>query len=73
MLAGFLTMHETSHCPYDAIAYTYMGDARSNAGRSLLVMGAIMGSDVRICGSRELWPPSEVQALAHERAEQSAA
>jgi len=73
MLADFLTMHESSHRPYDAIAYTYMGDARSNVGRSLLVMGAIMGADVRICAPRDLWPPSEVQALAHERAESSGA
>src|ERR1044071_4129687 len=73
MLADFLTMHESSHRPYDAITYTYMGDARSNVGRSLLVMGAIMGAAVRICGPRELWPPSDVQALAHERAERSGA
>ncbi|MEO8969575.1 MAG: ornithine carbamoyltransferase [Solirubrobacteraceae bacterium] len=73
MLADFLTMHESSHRAYDAIAYTYLGDARSNVGRSLLVMGAIMGADVRICGPRELWPPSDVQALANERAERSGA
>ena len=73
MLADFLTMHESSHRPYDAITYTYMGDARSNTGRSLLVMGAIMGADVRICGPRELWPPSDVQAVASERAEHSMA
>jgi ornithine carbamoyltransferase len=73
MLADFLTMHESSHRPYDAITYTYMGDARSNVGRSLLVMGAIMGAAVRICGPRELWPPSDVQSLAHEHAERSGA
>jgi ornithine carbamoyltransferase len=73
MLADLLTMHESSRRPYDAITYTYMGDARSNVGRSLLVMGAIMGAAVRICGPRELWPPSDVQALAHERAERSGA
>ncbi|MGH2893986.1 MAG: ornithine carbamoyltransferase [Solirubrobacteraceae bacterium] len=73
MLADFLTMHESSHRHYDAITYTYMGDARSNVGRSLLVMGAIMGAAVRICGPRELWPPSDVQAVAHERAERSGA
>jgi ornithine carbamoyltransferase len=71
MLADFLTMHESSHRPYDSIAYTYMGDARSNVGRSLLVMGTIMGADVRICGPRELWPPSDVQDLARERARRS--
>ncbi len=73
MLADFLTMHESSHRPYDSISYTYMGDARSNVGRSLLVMGAIMGADVRICAPRELWPPSDVQSLANERAELSGA
>jgi ornithine carbamoyltransferase len=73
MLADFLTMHESSHRPYNALTYTYMGDARSNMGRSLLVMGAIMGSDVRICAPQELWPPSEVRALAEERAQLSSA
>ncbi len=73
MLADFLTMHESSHRTYDAFAYTYMGDARSNMGRSLLVMGAIMGADVRVCAPRELWPPSEVQSIASERAKRSGA
>ncbi|HEX6715257.1 MAG TPA: ornithine carbamoyltransferase [Thermoleophilaceae bacterium] len=73
MLADFLTMSEASRKPYDAISYCYMGDARSNMGRSLLVMGAIMGSDVRICAPRDLWPPEEVQGLARARAAQSGA
>ena len=73
MLADFLTMHESSHRPYDELTYTYMGDARSNVGRSLLIMGAIMGSDVRICGPEELWPPSEVRDLATELAAASGA
>jgi ornithine carbamoyltransferase len=73
MLADFLTMHESSHRPYDSIAYAYMGAARSNVGRSLLMMGAIMGADVRICGPRELWPPTDVQNLAGERALRSGA
>ncbi|HLY49454.1 MAG TPA: ornithine carbamoyltransferase [Solirubrobacteraceae bacterium] len=73
MLADFLTMHESSHHPFDGLTYTYMGDARSNMGRSLLVMGAIMGSDVRICAPQELWPPPEVQELAKQRAQASGA
>jgi ornithine carbamoyltransferase len=36
-------------------------------------MGAIMGSDVRICGPKELWPPADVQDVAHERARASGA
>jgi ornithine carbamoyltransferase len=71
MLADFLTMTETAHKPANQISYAYMGDARSNMGNSLLVMGAIMGSDVRICGPRDLWPSQEVQDAAHERAEMS--
>ena len=48
MLADFLTMHEVSGKPYDAIAYAFVGDCRFNMGRSLLVMGALMGVDVRL-------------------------
>lgn len=73
MLADFLTMYEASRKPYDEIAYCYMGDARSNVGRSLLVTGAIMGSDVRICAPRELWPPEDVREIARARAEESGA
>ena len=73
MLADFLTMSESSRQPYDAITYCYMGDGRSNMGRSLLVMGAIMGCDVRICAPRDLQPPDEVQRIARERAEDSGA
>jgi ornithine carbamoyltransferase len=73
MLADFLTMKEHSGKASHDIAYAYLGDARSNMGHSLLVMGAIMGSDVRICSPRSLWPSEEVQAIARERAEESGA
>ncbi len=64
MLADFLTMHEASNKPYDAIAYAFTGDCRFNMGRSLLVMGALMGSDVRLAGPRELHPPRDVVETA---------
>jgi ornithine carbamoyltransferase len=73
MLADFLTMREHSSKPVEEIAYAYLGDARSNMGNSLLVMGAIMGADVRICSPRDLWPNEDVQAAARKRAEQSGA
>ena len=73
MLADYLTMLEHSPKPVEEIAYAYLGDARSNMGNSLLVMGAIMGSDVRICGPQQLWPDAEVQAAAHARAAESGA
>ena len=74
MLADFLTMSEHSDGrPLHEVTYCFMGDGRFNMGRSLLVMGAIMGSDVRICAPEDLWPGKEVQDLAGERAEESGA
>ena len=64
MLADFLTMHESSHKPYDTLRYAFVGDCRFNMGRSLLVMGALMGSDVRLAGPAELHPPKDVVDLA---------
>jgi ornithine carbamoyltransferase len=66
MLADFLTMGESSNKPYDAIGYAFVGDCRFNMGRSLLVMGALMGSDVRLAGPAELHPPADVAALARD-------
>jgi ornithine carbamoyltransferase len=73
MLADFLTMHESSHKPYEDIAYAFVGDCRFNMGRSLLVMGALMGSDVRLAGPRELHPPADVVAIARQKAAQTGA
>jgi len=66
MLADFLTMGESSHKPYDQIAYAFVGDCRFNMGRSLLVMGALMGADVRLAGPAELHPPKDVADLARD-------
>jgi len=66
MLADFLTMHEASNLPYDGIKYAFVGDCRFNMGRSLLVMGALMGSDVRLAGPNELQPPKDVVDTANE-------
>ena len=66
MLADFLTMHEASGKPYDALSYAFVGDCRYNMGRSLLVMGALMGADVRLAGPASLAPPDDVVATARE-------
>jgi ornithine carbamoyltransferase len=74
MLADFLTMSEHADGrPLHQVTYCFMGDGRFNMGRSLLVMGAIMGSDVRICAPEDLWPDKAVQDVARERAEASGA
>jgi ornithine carbamoyltransferase len=66
MLADFLTMHEASGKPYDALVYAFVGDCRFNMGRSLLVMGALMGADVRLAGPAALAPPDDVVAIARD-------
>src|SRR5690242_20354046 len=66
MLADFLTMHESSGKPYDQIGYAFTGDCRFNMGRSLLVTGALLGSDVRLAGPAELHPPKDVADLARD-------
>src|SRR5215472_12352900 len=73
MLADFLTMHESSNKPYDTIAYAFVGDCRFNMGRSLLIMGALMGSDVRLSGPEELHPPKDVTDLAADIAARTGA
>jgi ornithine carbamoyltransferase len=73
MLADFLTMGEASGKPYDRIAYAFTGDCRFNMARSLLIMGALMGSDVRLAGPRELEPPKDIIAAAEDIARQTGA
>jgi ornithine carbamoyltransferase len=73
MLADFLTMQEATGRPASATSYAYLGDARYNMGNSLLVTGAILGSDVRIAAPRELWPSDVVQSAAAARAAESGA
>ena len=73
MLADFLTMHEASNKPYDALTYAFVGDCRFNMGRSLLVMGALMGADVRLAGPTDLHPPADVVKAAKKVAKATGA
>jgi ornithine carbamoyltransferase len=66
MLADFLTMHEATGKPYDALSYAFVGDCRFNMGRSLLVMGGLMGADVRLAGPAALHPPADVVSTAQD-------
>jgi len=73
MLADFLTMHEAASKAFGDLAYAFVGDCRYNMGRSLLVMGAIMGADVRLAGPTALHPPTDVLAIAAELAARTGA
>jgi len=56
VLADYFTMQEYCDKPLSKISYCYLGDARNNMGNSLLVGGAIMGMDVRLCAPKKYWP-----------------
>ena len=66
MLADVMTMREHSDKPISEIKYAYLGDTRSNMGHSLMIVGCLMGMDVRICGPKSLWPGKEYQKIARE-------
>jgi ornithine carbamoyltransferase len=72
-LCDVFTMTEHSDKPLTEIAYAYLGDARNNMGNSLLVVGALLGMDVRIVAPPGLVPPEPVQAAARELAGRSGA
>jgi ornithine carbamoyltransferase len=66
MLADVMTMREHSDKPIPDIKYAYVGDTRSNMGHSLMIVGCLMGMDVRICGPKSLWPSDDYTQIARE-------
>ncbi|MFZ7304976.1 ornithine carbamoyltransferase [Avibacterium avium] len=73
MLADVLTMMEHCDKPLSEISYVYIGDARNNMGNSLLLIGAKLGMDVRICAPKALQPEAELVAMCQEFAQQTGA
>jgi len=66
MLADVMTMREFSDRPVHEIKYAYVGDTRSNMGHSLMIVGCLMGMDVRICGPKSLWPANDYVKTARD-------
>jgi ornithine carbamoyltransferase len=73
MIADVMTMREHSDKPITDIKYAYVGDTRSNMGHSLLIVGCLLGMDVRICGPKSLWPSENYRKVAEDLAEKSGA
>ncbi|MFZ7229456.1 ornithine carbamoyltransferase [Avibacterium avium] len=73
ILADVLTMMEHCDKPLSEISYVYIGDARNNMGNSLLLIGAKLGMDVRICAPKALQPEAELVAMCQEFAQQTGA
>lgn len=73
MIADVMTMREHSDKPIAEIKYAYVGDTRSNMGHSLLIIGCLLGMDVRICGPKSLWPSDEYMTIAKDLQQRSGA
>ena len=70
-LCDAFTMQEASGRDGREITFAFLGDARFNMGNSLLTMGAIMGSDVRVVAPREFQPAADLVARAQRLADRT--
>ena len=68
-----MTMRDHAAKPLSEVSYCYLGDGRNNTANSLLVTGALLGLDVRICAPEALWPAPEVRRIARDLAAGSGA
>ena len=64
ILADFLTMQENVDKPLREVAFVFIGDAANNMGDSLLIGGAKIGMDVRLCAPKACWPSEAIQSEA---------
>jgi ornithine carbamoyltransferase len=73
MLADVMTMREHADKPIKDISYAFLGDTRNNMGHSLMIVGCLLGMDVRLCGPKKLWPSDEFLRIAREHEKKSGA
>ncbi|SIR25579.1 ornithine carbamoyltransferase [Rhizobium sp. RU35A] len=64
ILADFLTMQEYAEKPLHQVSFVFIGDAANNMGDSLLIGGAKMGMDIRLCAPKPCWPSAEIREEA---------
>ncbi|WP_430596767.1 ornithine carbamoyltransferase [Enterococcus sp. DIV0175] len=72
MIADFLTIQE-NFGKVEGITVAYCGDGRNNMANSLLVTGAILGTNMRIVAPKELQPEEDIVKLAEGFAAKSGA
>lgn len=73
ILADFLTMQEHVEKPLHQVSFVFVGDAANNMGDSLLIGGAKMGMDVRLCAPKACWPSDAIRKEAAETAAETGA
>lgn len=70
ILADFLTIKENiGHLK--GVTLVYVGDGRNNMGNSLLIGGAKVGMNIRICSPEQLLPSDEIVDYAKEIAKET--
>lgn len=72
MIGDFMTIKE-NYNRLEGITLVYVGDGRNNMANSLLVTGAILGVNIRICTPKSLFPADSVVSYANEFAAESGA
>ena len=72
-LADALTMQEHARKPIDQISFCFLGDAGNNMGDSLLIGGAKLGMDIRLCAPTACWPDTDVVTYAEGLAAETGA
>ena len=72
-LADVMTMLDHSEKPLPQVSCCYLGDGQDSGAHGLLVTGALLGFDVRICAPDTLPPSPEVRATAQALAAESGA
>ncbi|WP_066174839.1 ornithine carbamoyltransferase [Bacillus marinisedimentorum] len=72
ILADFLTVKEQLG-RLEGVKFVYVGDGRNNMGNSLLIGGAKVGMDIRICAPKSLWPSDEIVEYARDTAKETGA
>jgi ornithine carbamoyltransferase len=57
-------MTDNSSKPLAKVSFCYLGDGRNNTANSLLVTGATLGMDARICAPAALQPAADIRGIA---------
>ena len=72
-LCDVFTMAEHSTRPLREVSVAYVGDARNNVARSLLIAGAMSGMEVRMVSPPSLATPRDVRLVAEDIARETGA
>lgn len=73
VLADVMTMVEHTGREPSGISFCFIGDCRNNVAHSLMVGGAKLGMDVRICGPESLMPDKDLAETCREISEETGA